>query len=112
MSIIDFTFGLLYTTQRVDQKQLMYLHKILMKGESEWPKRTLKILKAKNLGWYKKICDTLTKYELPTDFNVWKRAVELAIERENLRRLKKDLYKTVDNIEIPKTKTRNLSSTK
>ena len=113
---IVFTFGLLYTTQRIDQKQLIYLHKILMKGESEWPKRTLKILKAKNLGWYKKICDTLTKYELPTDFNVvttitpnaWKRAVELAIERENLRRLKEDLYKTVDNIEIPKTKTKSI----
>ena len=113
---IIFTFGLLYTTQRIDQKQLIYLHKILTKGENEWPKKTLKVLKTKNLGWYKKICDTLTKYELPTDFdvvatitpNAWKRAVELAIERENLNRLKDDLYKNDDNIKVAKTKTKSI----
>ena len=78
--------------------------------------RALYVYKAKNLGWYKKICDTLTKYELPTDFdviatitpNAWKRAVELAIERENLNRLKDDLYKNVDNTKVAKTKTKSI----
>ena len=51
---IIYSLGILYTRQRVDQKMLIYLHRILQKDESDWVKKTLENLKIKNVGWYKK----------------------------------------------------------
>ena len=84
-----YTFGALYTSLRVEQSQLHYLHKILLREQSHWTKQTLENLKAKNAGWYKKILEILNKYELETDFqriknatiNEWKRKVKKIIKQ-------------------------------
>ena len=65
---IIFSLGLLYTTQRVDKKQLIYLQQILLSDPNDWPHRFLIILKEKGYGWFAKIQNTLEKYNLPTDF--------------------------------------------
>ena len=52
---IVFTFEHLFTKQRIDQKILLYLQKILHKDASNWLSRTLLTLKSMNIGWYKKV---------------------------------------------------------
>ena len=93
---IMYSFGLLYTTQRIDQMQLIYLHRLLQQGNDNWPKKTLYTLKDKGIGWFTRITNTLHRYNLPTDFqtiasirpNSWKNAVKLVIEQKNKERLK------------------------
>ena len=48
---IIFSFGLLFTKQRIDQKILIYLHKILTKGDEIWLKKALLILRTMKIGW-------------------------------------------------------------
>ena len=72
-------------------KQLIYLQKILREEENDNLKRSLKVLEAKNIGWYKKIVQSLQKYDLPTDFSIiasippkrWENTVKFVIERKN-----------------------------
>merc|ERR1712074_377142 len=42
---IVYTLGLLYTTQRIDQIQLLYLQKILKRNDIDWAKSILNTLK-------------------------------------------------------------------
>ena len=113
---IIYSFGLLYTTQRVDKIQLLYLHKIIQKENDDQIRKTLERLKGKNIGWYKKILATLEKYHLTTDFdairtispNRWKNMVSFAVEQKNTERLNDDLHKNENGQRIPKTKTRSI----
>ena len=113
---IIFTFGLLYTKQRIDKKQLIYLHKVLNKQDDQWTKRTLKILNEVDIGWGKHIKSTLTSYDLPTDFptiknthpTIWKNTVQVAIEKKNLSRLHQDCHKKVNGTLTEKSKTKSL----
>ena len=113
---IIFSFGLLYTTQRVDLIQLLYLQKILLKQSDKQIQRTLYSLKEKQIGWPVKIEKTLEKYNLPTDFETikstpmarWRRHVIAAIEVKNKSRIKDDLYKVENGESIPKTKTKTI----
>ena len=50
---IIYTFGLLFTKQRIDKRQLIYLQKILLKNNDESIKKSLKILKDLQVGWAK-----------------------------------------------------------
>ena len=110
---IIFSFGTMYTNQRVHKKQLNFLHKTLKKYDGHWPKRALEILEFKNIGWSRKIKETLAEYELPTDFSViktiprltWIREVAIRIEQKNNKRLLDDCHKSENNISTPKTKT-------
>ena len=113
---IIFTFGTLCTKQRIDQKQLTYLYKILNRGSNNWTKKTLTILESMNIGWYKNIQDILIEYKLPTDFtaiknmshNDWKNKVQNAIESKNKERLHKECHETKNNITKVKTKTESI----
>ena len=79
-------------------------------------KKNLENLKAKNIGWYKKIIEILNKYNLGTDFqeikdttlNKWKRKVRMGIENENKERLNQDLHKCDKGITTLKTKTASI----
>ena len=110
---IIFTLGTLYTSIRVDQKQLLYLHKILTKDETNWMKRTLMSLKDLKLGWYTRIKDKLLQYKLNDNFEQiksityanWKHQVKAAIEKRNKEKLLNECYKTENGMTIPKTKT-------
>ena len=113
---ILFTFGILYTTTRVDQKKLIYLHKILNRDLSHWTRKSLETLEKMNIGWYKGICQTLTKYKLPEQFPhiqnktpiEWRNMVKTAIENENKTRLINECHKQSDNQRTKKTKTAHI----
>ena len=98
---ILYSLGLLYTTQRIDQIQLVYLHRLLQRDNNDQTKNTLHTLRDKKAGWFERISNTLQKYNLPTNFqtiasirpNRWKNAVKLVVDQKNKERLKDDLYK-------------------
>ena len=113
---IIFTFGTLLTKQRIDQKQLLFLHKILNRHQDHWTQKTLHTLDEMNIGWAKTIRDSLNVYNLPTDFQalkqmprpVWARIVRTAIESRNLERLKDMCHKNVGENKEIKTKTASI----
>ena len=113
---ILYSFGLLYTTQRIDQIQLIYLHRLLQRDNNDTTKNSLHTLRDKGAGWFERISNTLKKYNLPTDFqtiatirpNGWKNAVKLVIEQKNKERLKEDLHKRENGIDILKPKTKSI----
>ena len=113
---ILFTFGTLYTKQRIDKIQLVYLQKILLKKDDEWIKKTFMILKDQQIGWVRNIISILEEYKLPTDLNEikfstineWKQKVNDAVELKNKERLLQDCHKTYGGQAIPKTKTKHL----
>ena len=89
------SFGVLYTTQQIDQKKLMFLHKILQRPEDHWTKKMLFHLKTHNTGWAKNIQTKLSYYELEQDwekikeFNKsrWKHIVNTAVSVKNKQKL-------------------------
>ena len=58
-AVIIMTLGTLFTSIRIDVKQLLYLHKILRKDETHWTRTTLEILKDYNIGWAKNLGEVL-----------------------------------------------------
>ena len=110
------TFGLLYTKQRVDKRQLIYLHRILIREDADSTKKAIMTLKTLNIGWTKNILNVLESHQLPTDFNEiknisineWRRKVENAIEKTNKERLLEDCHKKQAGVMTPKTKTASL----
>ena len=66
---ITYTFGTLYTKQRIDQRQLLYLHKLLNRPATHWTQKTLNTLQEMKIGWAKNIDTILTQYNLTTDFH-------------------------------------------
>ena len=113
---IHFMLGIPYTNSRIDQKRLIYLHKILNRDPSHWTRRSLETLESLNIGWYKGIQQTLTKYNLPSDFpeikdkalNEWKNIVKKSIEDQNKTRLINECHKFTDGIRTRKTKTAHI----
>ena len=113
---IIYTFGTLFTRIRIDQKQLIYLHKVLNQDKTHWTRKTLETLENLNLGWAKSIKETLTEYKLPTSYETirttpsiaWKNQVKTQIEIKNTERLKNECYKNVNGDLQPKTKTKTI----
>ena len=111
-----FTFGILFTGIRVDQKKLIYLHKILNRDPSHWTRKSLDALGILNIGWYKNIHQTLTKYNLPEEFsqiqiktaNEWRNMVKKEIKNTNRTRLIKECHKQSGNESIKKAKTAHI----
>ena len=114
---VIYTFGTLYTGQRIDQKQLLYLHKILTRNQEHWTQKTLQSLDTLNIGWAKRIKDTLQQYNLPNGFEEikqtpkpeWTRKVKTAIEARNLERLRNQCYKNKEGKQTLKSKTASKS---
>ena len=111
-----FTFGTMYTKMRVDQKQLIYLHRILQREKTNWTRMTLEKLENLNIGWYKNIRSTLENYNLCTNFhtiknmssNEWKNDIKAKIENKNTERLKQDCQKTHQEAIVTKPKTKSI----
>ena len=114
---ILFTFGTLYTRQRVDQKILRYLYRLLQNEQTDWVKKFMERLKEKKIGWYKKVEEILEKYKLSKSHNsikthspsAWKNIVSMVIEEEHKKRLKEDCYKKENEQLIQKTKTKYIA---
>ena len=108
-----YTFGLLYTSLRMEQRQLTYMWKVLNRNSQHWTHKVMTHTMEKNIGWGRNIIDTLRKHNLPTDpqdirlrgKHEWKRMVKKAIEASNKERLMKDLHKVENGEEKRKTKT-------
>ena len=113
---IIYTFGTLYTNIRIDQKKLMYLHKILNRDSTHWTKKSFHTLERYNIGWYKSIIKTLDAYEIPNDLdqikryspNEWRNIVRNAVEKQNRTRLIDECHKNVEGIPTPKTKSAHI----
>ena len=111
-----YTFGPLYTSLRIEKRQLLYLWKVANRHSEHWTLKTLNQIIFKNIGWGKSINQTLTKHNLPTNLqtikhlrkNEWSKKVDEAIENSNKERLLEDLYKTEDGVQKRKTKTTSI----
>ena len=100
----------------MQQKQLLYLWKVLNRNNNHWTKVTLLEIGENNIGWGKMINTVLHKHKLPTDYqtirmhskNEWTRKVKMAIKTSNKERLLQDCHKK-DGSEIKrKTKTAHI----
>ena len=107
------SFGVLYTTQQIDQKKFMFLHKILKRPENHWTKKMLVQLKTHNIGWAKSIQAKLSSYELEQDWEKikehnksrWKHIVYTAVKEKNKQKLLESCVQRGPNEEKIKTKT-------
>ena len=115
---IVMTVGCLFASIRVEQKQLLYLHKILTKDDTNWTKTMLYTLKEKEIGWAKQIQGLTQKWELELDWDIikrkspaeWKREVMKAAEKRNISRLREECSTTSRGETRNKTKTANVFS--
>ena len=113
---IIYTLGLLYANIRVDQRQFMYLHKVLNRDASHWTRKSLQTLTDLNIGWYKNLNCILEEYQLTKDFEQirkmtrphWKHLVREAIEKKNTEKLIEECYKTTDGEKKEKRKTAHI----
>ena len=93
--------GSLYASIRVQDKQLIYLHKVLLKQDTHWTKTTLKCLRESDRGWAKQIDENLEQWGLETEWdrikgktrNEWKHLVNAAAEKVNRERLMKECHR-------------------
>ena len=91
--------GTLFTSQRIDKKQLIYLKTILGKPDDDWIKLSLLQQKNENIHWAKQIQELLQYYDITetweeiksTSFAGWKRIVDSKIEEKHLQRIKEGI---------------------
>ena len=89
------TMGSLFASVRVEQKQLLYLHKVLQRVEGHWTKTTLLALKEKDIGWARQADSILVKWGLERNWEdirakgkgEWKKEVLSAAEKIHVSRL-------------------------
>ena len=115
---IILTSGSLFASTRIETKQLLYLQKILKRGEDHWTTITLRLLKEKNIGWSKQINETLQRWELEEEWQIiqeksiqeWKQEVIAAAERINLKKLEEHCEVKKRGETKQKTKTRFINN--
>ena len=113
---ILYALGTLQTKIRIDKKQLIYLHRILARGNDHWTAKALQTLQDLNIGWHKRIKSTLEHYGLEVNFDmikripsaVWKSQVTMATEKKHKSELIDRCYKQENGINIAKTKTSSI----
>ena len=89
------TLGCLFTSIKVDRRQMMYFRKIIERRRDDWVKKTWMLLENDNIGWAKQIKKLLEEYGLPSSWerigyiseDVWKEDVDQAIEKKNKEKL-------------------------
>ena len=86
--------GTLQTNIRIDKKQLLYLHRMLGRGNNHWTTKTLLILKDLNIGWYSQIIQTLNRYGLESDFDAIKKYTVPNLEIPSERGYRKEAQKS------------------
>ena len=110
---ILFMFGRLYTGHLLDQRRLIYLHRILKRHDQHWTKQAFNELSALDIGWANSIKKDLRVYDLPENFDdikattrrIWIKTVKQKIEVSNTKQLVADCHKLIDGVKTPKSKT-------
>ena len=113
---VIFVTGSLYGEIRVRSRQLLYLQKLLLKGDHHWAKETLMLLKQNNTGWAAKIIETLECWGLETDWSKiaqkskseWKCEVENKAEEANKNKLIEECHSNEHGNRKLKTKTKTI----
>ena len=113
---VIYTFGLLYTTQAIDKKRFLFLHKILNLEEYRWIKKAVYILKELDIGWTKNMIEKLTEYGLESDFTTikqfthkeWKEKVRVAVLKRNGQKLLENCVVTNNDGVKVLTKTKHI----
>ena len=88
---IIYATGCLYTTQRIHQRQLLYLKTLLNRPENDWPRIHLHLQKTEGIWWAKQIDGILEQYNLDYSWEQirnmtvpdWKRRVQIRIEEKH-----------------------------
>ena len=107
------SFGLLNTTQQIDQKKFMFLYKILQRPNDHWTKKMLFHLKSQDIGWAKSIQAKLAAYGLEPDWDKikdhnkssWKHVVNTAVKEKNKQKLLESCVQLGPDGQRIKTKT-------
>ena len=108
--------GTLYTEERIDEKQLIFLQKILKRDSSHWTHHVLNILNIHSIGWAHHIHEKLREYELEEDWEViksksdgeWKHCVKNAVEMRHRKRLLDNCFAVRSGSSRGKSKTKCL----
>ena len=95
---IVFSTGILFTSVRIEMKQLIFLQKVLKKDENHWTRVTLMALKELNHGWAKQIDEVLHNWALEEDWGViqaktlrqWKSEVKESAEKMNREKVREE----------------------
>ena len=106
--------GIMFTSIRIEMKQLIFLQKILKKEESHWTRLTLMALKDENHGWAKQITELLHAWGLEEEWTEiegkrvqqWKREVRNAAETMNRQKLREECEARNRGEKRQKTKTK------
>ena len=70
---IRYETGTLFVELRIDQRQLIYLHKVLQRPEGHWTHHMLITLNEMDIGWSAEMNRKLKAYQLETD---WKKVAK------------------------------------
>ena len=108
-----YSFGQLYPSVHIDQKQLLYLHKILTRTTSHWTNQLFHIMNDLNIGWARQIQIKLKDYGLEENLDIirtkskiqWKTEVKVAVERVNQSKMKDECVNTKSEEKEIKSKT-------
>ena len=115
---IMLTVGALFASIRVETKQLLYLHKLLLKNVDHWARVTLLIVWEKEIGWAKQLKELLRKWGLEGDLTAiqqktttqWKLKVKQAAEKQNIEKLKEECEVKIRGETRQKTKTKSVEA--
>ena len=113
---IRFVTGTLYTKIRIQNKQMIYLQKLLQKDNDNWQKQILTMLDTDCIGWAKMIRELLREYHMEENWdqikqksmNQWKSEVKLACEKRNREMLLSECEKREGTEKSLKTKSKTI----
>ena len=113
---IRFVTGTLYTKIRIENKQMIYLQKLLQKDDDNWQKQILTTLDMESIGWARKIRELLKEYHIEENWdkirqktvNQWKLEVKLACEKRNREIILSECEKREGAEKSLKTKSRTI----
>ena len=112
------TTGVLFSSIRVEMRQLLYLQKVLNKEPEHWTRITLMELRKQNIGWAKQLNILLEKWGLECNWMAiqakskrqWKKEVMDAAETMNKEKLREECAARMRGEVKQKTKTRHIEN--
>ena len=110
---VRYVTGTLLIKIRIDYKQLVYLKKLLGRGDTNWTFQVLSALDNEGIGWARWIREKLNEYNLEENWEIieeksanhWRREVKAACEQKNRDLLVQDCTKREGSETSTKTKT-------